>query len=117
MVFTQKISSVTSYSLSSHVNPNIATYRWRIGSLLVPQRPVTLFNAKTISCFAERYEECIRAMHLLNKALYGSSIGSTQYQVVDAADTAVEDGKTYDDVIAVQATVDSYKNGFIICQE
>ena len=59
----------------------------------------------------------MRAMHLLNNALYGSSIGATQYQVADVADTGIGDGGTYDGVIEVQTTANSYKYGFIFCQE
>ena len=32
-----EVAIVIAYSLTSNVNPNIASYWWRIGSLLVPQ--------------------------------------------------------------------------------
>jgi len=112
-----EIASVTSYSLNSRVNPNIATYWWRIGSLLVPQKPVTLINANTTAGYAEAYAEAMRALHSLNNASYGASIGILQYQVADAADATVGDGGTTSGVVAVNTGANSYKNGFIICQE
>jgi hypothetical protein len=39
-----EISSATSYSLSSRVNPNISSYFYRIGASLIPSRPVDLDN-------------------------------------------------------------------------
>ena len=32
------------FSLSSRINPCIASYWWRVGSVLIPSRPVTLWN-------------------------------------------------------------------------
>ena len=112
-----EVSNVFAYSLSSRVNPNIASYWWRIGSLLVPQKPVNLINANSTGGYAEGYAECMRAMHSLNNASYGSSIGSYQFQVADAADPVVGDGGTYNGVTVGSTGAGSYANGFIICQE
>jgi hypothetical protein len=112
-----EVSSITSYSLSSRVNPNIATYWWRIGSLLVPQKPVTLINANTTGGYAEGYAETMRAMHSLNNSSYGSSLGIVQYQIADAADTSVGDAGTNSGVQACLTAANSYKNAFIIAQE
>ena len=45
------------------------------------------------------------------------SIGATQYQVADAADTGVGDGGQYNGAIVGATAAASYANGFIICQE
>ena len=112
-----EIASATSYSLSSRANPNIASYSWRIGSLLVPQKPVNLINSATTGGYAEAYAETMRALHALNNASYGSMLGTVIYNVADSADATVGDGGTNNGVIAINTGSNSYKNGSIICQE
>ena len=113
-----EIVNILGYSLSSRINPNFTSWQWRVGSLLIPQKPVTISNASTTGSYAEAYTECIKAIHGLNNANYGSSIGITQYQVADAADTSTGDGAsgTYS-VLAPNTGAASYKNAFIIGQE
>jgi hypothetical protein len=112
-----EVANLLAYSLSSRVNPMIQTYWWRIGSLLVPQKPVTLVNSNTTGGYAEGYAETMRALHSLNNASYGSSLGIATYQIADAADATVGDGGTNSGVQAVFTGANSYKNGFMIAQE
>ena len=113
-----EIVSALAYSLSSRINPNFQTWYWRVGSLLIPQKPITISNASTTGSYAEGCIECIKAIHGLNNANYGSTIGITQYQVADAADALDGDGAlgTYS-VLAPNTAANSYKNAFIIGQE
>ena len=113
---TEIVSSLA-YSLSSRINPNFQSWYWRVGSLLIPQKPVTISNASTTGSYAEGYTECIKAIHGLNNANYGSSIGITQYQIADAADTTVGDSTTTYAVLKAYTAANSYKNAFIIGQE
>ena len=59
----------------------------------------------------------MRAIQSLNNASYGASLCIMHYQIADAADTGVGDGGTSSGVQATQTGSNSYKNGFIICQE
>jgi hypothetical protein len=112
-----EIANILAYSLSSRANPMITNYYWRVGSLLIPQKPVNLINSKTTGGYAEAYAETMRAMHSLGNASYGSILGTIVYNVADTADATVGDGGTNNGVIAINTGSNSYKNGFIICQE
>lgn len=101
--------SLSSYSLSSRVNPNWTQYYWRLGSLLVPQKPVSL-----VSGYAEAFAELQRSFHGLANNLFSGSVQSTVFNVAETADTTVADG-TY--VVALSADGGSHKNGFALSQE
>ena len=81
---TTEVSSTTSYSLSSRVNPQIASYWWRCGSILIPARYVTLWNSSTTSNFSEGFAELQKNFHSLTSPDYAGSIPFLQYNVVDA---------------------------------
>ena len=112
-----EIANVLAYSLSSRANPMITNYYWRVGSLLIPQKPVNLINSATTGGYAEAYAETMRAMHSLNNASYGAGLTFSLYNVQDVADPAVGDGGTNYGCTAISAGATSYANGFIICQE
>jgi hypothetical protein len=102
-------SALASYSLSSRANPNWTQVQWRIGSLLVPQKPISL-----VSGFAEPFAELQRSFHGLSNNLFSGSIQSTNYNVAETADTNVADGAY---VLAIQDGASSHKNAFAIAQE
>jgi len=105
-----EMTSATSYSLCSRANPNFATYWWRIGSALVPQKPVNLSNANTTGGYAEGYSELQRAMHSLGRFENASSLSYSFYCTADTADAS-------GNVSAIVAGGTSYSNGFLIIQE
>ena len=80
---------VASYAIASRVNPNIAYYYWRIGSALVPSKPVYLENGTSapFNCAggAEAFMEIQRSWHSLNTAANASSVIATYYNVRDVA--------------------------------
>ena len=82
----------TAYSLSCRVNPNIASYYWRVGGALIPQKPVTLQNGSSIYGYAEPYMEIVKSMHGLSKADVGSSLGFDVYCIADSGDGTVGNG-------------------------
>ena len=82
-------TSYLAYSLASRINPNIATYYWRIGGALIPQKPVTLYNGSTIYGYAEAYMELVKSWHGLSKADVGSILGTDIYNVADTGDQTV----------------------------
>ncbi len=115
---TTEVSSATSYSLSSRVNPQIANYWWRCGSVLMPARYVTLWNPQTTSNFSEAFAELQKNFHSLTNPDYAGSIPFTQYNVVDAnTDVTVGGNTTTGGVVALSTGVNSYKNGFAIATE
>jgi hypothetical protein len=105
-----EIIDALSFSIASRVNPNIETYNWRIGSLIVPQKTVTLKNANTTGGYAEGYTEILRSFHSLSSASASSSLSYDYYNVANTVDAT---GR----VIVPNTGANSYKNGFAIAQE
>lgn len=106
-----EIVSATSYSLSSRINPNIASYWWRVGSALIPQKPVNLINSNTTGGYAEGYSELQKAWHSLGSFELASSLPYAYYNVAETADA------TGGAVSAPQTAELSYKNSFLIQTE
>ena len=111
-----EITSATSYSTSSRVNPNIASYWWRVGSLIIPQKYVQL-SGNSVGGYSEAFAEIQKSFHALNHAEYAGSVGWMVYNVADAADVTIGDGGTSSSVLALSTGADSYKNGFAIATE
>ena len=107
-------ASATHYSLSSRVNPNWSQYYWRIGSLIVPQKSVTLQNSGSTGGYAEAFAELQKSFHGLNNTMFSGSVPITSYNVAHTADVTVGSATT---VTAGATAGDSYKNGFAIGQE
>lgn len=100
-----------SYSIGSRVNPNISQYNWRIGSNLIPSKPVVLINSQNTGAFAEAYTEMLRAFHSLHSVSNSSCLGATEYNVCDTKPA----GTTVTTATAAGDT--AYRNGFVIAQE
>ena len=79
----------TAYSLACRVNPNIATYYFRVGGALIPQKPVTLYNNSNVYGYCEGYMEIIKSQHALSKANVGTVLGFDLYNVADTGDLSV----------------------------
>jgi len=114
-----EISSTTSYSLTSRINPNIATYWWRAGSVLIPSRYVTLWNQTTTGGFSEGFASLQQAFHSLTNPEYAGSIPYSQYNVHDASqDFSIGGvGSSTGGVVALNTGNSSYLNGFAIGTE
>ena len=110
-----------SYSLSSRANPNFATYWWRIGPYLIPNKPVTLSNtSNTVGGYAEAYMEVIRSFHALSHVDVGGTISFEEYNVADTADTTIASGVAGAlGVAPISGNLlsNSSKNAFAIAQE
>ena len=104
-----EVSSTTSYSLSSRVNPNFAQYSWRIGSSMIPSKPVFLENSGNTGGYGEAYAELLKSWHALHTLGTQSCLG-IEYNVADAIVSNCPQ-------IAVQTGANSYLNGFCIAQE
>ena len=105
-----EITDPSSYSLSSRINPNIASYFWRIGSNLVPQKAVYLINSNTTGGYAEGFSEVQKAWHSLGHFEMAGSLPYALYNVADAADTL-------SNVVAPSTGQNSFKNAFLIQTE
>jgi hypothetical protein len=110
-----------SYSLSSRANPSIANFWYRVGSTLVPSRPITLWNASNTSNYSEAFAELQKSFHSLQNPDYSGSIPYSNYNVVDVS------GNTTGDLVAgggltvassgiqpVATGATSYTNGFAL---
>jgi hypothetical protein len=104
-----EVSSTTSYSLSSRVNPNFAYYWWRIGSAILPPKAVYLENSGNTGGYAEAYAELLKSWHDLHTTANSTCLG-LEYAVADVAIANCPQ-------VAVSVTANSYKNGFVIAQE
>jgi hypothetical protein len=102
-----------SYSLSSRINPNIDSYSFRVGSLMVPQKPITLANSTTTGGYAEALMELLRSQHSNTDIGFAPSISKAYYNVAETASNYGVIGAT----TAGNITNLSYKNGFAISQE
>jgi len=135
------------YSLSGRVNPNLSQYWWRIGSNLLPSKPVYLENSSNTGGYGEAFAELQKAWHSLSTPANASTL---PFQVYNVADTAASAGKwsnsavgapsyvaanglTYSPVQLAQTNACSssgssattsyytlsatYQNGFVIAQE
>jgi hypothetical protein len=87
------------YTISARINPAISEYQFRIGSALVPQKPVQLVNSNTTYGYAEGFAEVQKALSALSSPQLDSSVPADYYLVSNTGNT------------------DKWKNGFAIAQQ
>ena len=109
-----EIVDVSSYSLSSRVNPGIDQYWWRVGSALIPQKYVTLKSSTgLVAGYAEAFMEIQKSFHSLSHTELTGSITPGVYSTADVADATVGSGG----VTAPNTGTNSFLNAFAIAQE
>lgn len=106
-----EIGQAHSYSISSHINPGIQSFSYRVGSLMIPQKPITLVNSSTTGGYAESFAETLRSFNLWNNISFAPSITRAQYNVADAADT------NGGGVVVASTTSNSKNNAFVLSSE
>jgi len=116
-----EIGAAGSYSLGSRINPNISQYWWRIGSSLIPAKPVVLENSNSTGGFAEAFIEMQRSWHSVSSAANSSSLPAVIYNVSDqgtvfANSAAISTINTVG-VNPISTGISSFRNGFVIAQE
>jgi hypothetical protein len=104
-------NSASSYSLSSRANPNFAQYSWRIGSALIPSKPVYLEGSGNTGGYGEAYAELLKSWHALHTISTASCL-TNEFMVGDAVITDCPQR-----AITSNVGSNSYKNGFVIAQE
>lgn len=110
-----EITSATSYSLSSRINPNFAQYWWRVGSALLPAKYVVLESSTgsaTTGGYAEAFMELQKTFHSVSSPENASCLPISIYNVRDSSNADVTAG-----VLVAKTGKDSYQNGFLIGQE
>ena len=109
-----------SYSVSSRINPCIATYQFKLGGVYLPARPVVL-ESGTVFGYAECLTETLKGYHLLNDFGMQAAIGDSYYNVVDNTtglnNVSLATTAGVASVNAASTGVDSNKNAFLICQD
>ena len=105
-----------SFGLASRINPNISSYWFRIGSSIIPQKAVDLYNTSTCGGYSQAFAEVMKSWHALNHSEYGTSINYTEYNVADAAVALDQVNAGVGGTNAATAYT-SYQNAFAIAQE
>jgi hypothetical protein len=104
-------TSALGNSISSRINPNIDSYAFRCGSLMVPQKQVFLRNYNTTLGYAEGFMETLRSQHSNADSTFAPSITRAQYGVGETVDIS---GSI---PVATTTIGNSYGNAFAIAQE
>jgi hypothetical protein len=78
------------YSNSSRVNPLISQFFLRIGSYLIPSKPITIqSNTNQTGGYAESFMEIVRSFHSLSSPSYSAGVDQSVYSTADTADTTL----------------------------
>jgi hypothetical protein len=118
---TSGTTQATSYTISSRINPNFASYWWRVGSALLPAKYVVLEGNST-GGYGEGFMELQKTFHSVSSPENASILPASIYNVGDAATTSFSALLTvptlYTTGVSAPSTDSaSYKNGFLIGQE
>jgi len=114
-IHSTQYSSQAAWSLSSRVNPNIDSYQWRLGSVLIPNKQIILNNAgntgTTTAGFSEGFAESLKSFHGFNNMYSNQIIGYFEYNVWDQATSATLN------ITQINGNATSYANAFGIAQD
>jgi hypothetical protein len=122
---SSEINDPKSYSISCRVNPLIQSYNFRLGSAVIPQRPVSLYNSGSTGGAGEAWMETIKAFHGVNKPDMCSSLTYPVYNAIDikTADTTqlacrfTGEGTAAGTAASTSVAANGHKFGFVIFQE
>jgi hypothetical protein len=100
------------YSISARVNPLISQFFLRIGSYLLPSKPITIqSNNNQTGGYAESFMCIVQSFHSLSAPSYSAGIPQDVYSSADTADP------TLNCVSGPGAYANSSTNGFAIAVE
>jgi hypothetical protein len=81
------------YSISSRVNPLISQYFLRIGSYLLPSKPITIqSNNNQTGGYAEGFMEIVKSFHSLSQPSYSAGMDQSYFSVADSSDSTTGGG-------------------------
>lgn len=119
-----EINNVLAYSTGSRINPCIASYWFRVGAYMVPQRPITLYSTSNTGGSGEAFCELQKAFHGLNRPDMCTGIPYNQYNVVDLTTADASIGGFVGNALGQQTVLAlgnvgqlSYLNAFAIAQD
>ena len=113
-----EVTSATSYSLSSRLNPCITSFWYRIGSVLCPARPIALSNNQNSYGYSEAFMELQKSFHALVSPEYTGSCTYSNYNVCDnTVDIGVGGLGVGGGVLGASITSISYRNAFALALE
>ena len=101
------------YSISGRVNPNFASYWWRIGSALIPSKPVILENANSTGGYAEALAEIQKSFHSLDSNANSCAVPFNYFNRADS----LRPGGSAGDKFPVYLGDATYYGAFAIAQE
>lgn len=102
-----EITSSSSYSLSSRVNPNIDYFNFIVSGTSIPQTPIFLTNASSTGGYAEANIEIMKCFGSLIATDKGTLLNNNNFNVAAT-------GNTSTGVFAVSTGAESYKNAFAL---
>ncbi len=81
----QGANATAAYRKSASINPNLASYYWRIGSSIYPNKPVYLINGTLVGNGAEGFAELLKSFHALAATIGNTTLVAPQYNVAATA--------------------------------
>ena len=82
----QGANATCAYRLSSAINPNIAYYYFKLGSQIVPNKQIQLYNNGTlVGSGSESFAELQKSFHALDTMHGNSAVTYNQYNVASVA--------------------------------
>ena len=81
----QGVTASAAYRKSCSVNPNLASFYWRIGSSIYPNKPIYLVNGTTVGTGAEGFAELLKSFHALSASTGNTTLNYGQYTVAQNA--------------------------------
>jgi len=108
----QGVNTSAAYRKSSSINPNLASYYFRIGSSIYPNKPIYLINNGLVGTGSEGYTELMKSFHAMSSTSGNPSVLHQGYNVCATANNGW--ALAYTPQNKAQATIDTHANAFAI---
>ena len=107
----QGADGTAAYRKGSSVNPNFSSYYFRVGSSLMPNKPIYLTNGSLVGGGGEAFAELLKSFHSLQSSIGNSALINNQYNV---ATTAASGWSAAFAPGSKASTQDTHNNAFLI---
>jgi hypothetical protein len=115
----QGANTTSAYRLSSSVNPNMSSYYFKLGSQVIPNKPIYLYNGSLVGNGSEAFAELQKSVHALSATIGNSAFNAQDYNVAVSAfgqwTTPYVPGGASG--VKSKGTIDTFRNCFAIGQE
>ena len=114
-----EVTSALAYSTSSRINPCIASYWFRVGAYVVPQRPIQLYSTSNTGGNGDGFCQLQKCFHGMNRPEMCTGIPYYQYNVVDltTADATIGGMTATGQTVIANTGALSCQNAFAIGQD